>query len=107
MSPEMLSNAQLLTIRRANEYDGAVLSDLAGLDSARPLHGDVLVAEAESGAVAALELESGRTVADPFRHSQPAVGMLQLRADQLRARAPRARRRNRRRAFARVAGLTR
>jgi hypothetical protein len=101
----MLSNAHLLTIRRANESDNATLSDLAGLDSATPLHGDVLVAEAETGPVAAIELESGRTVADPFRHSEPVVGMLQLRADQLRARATHARRRNRRRALARVAGL--
>ena len=103
----MLSNAQLLTIRRATSDDNGVLSDLAGLDSATPLHGDVLVAESENGPVAALEVESGRAVADPFRRSDPAVGMLRLRADQLRARAPRARKRNRRRAFARVAGAGR
>jgi hypothetical protein len=99
----MLSNAHLLTIRRAGESDSSALSDLAGLDSARPLRGDVLVAEAENGAVAALEVDSGRAVADPFRHSEPAVDMLRMRADQLRARAPRARGRNRRRAFARLA----
>jgi hypothetical protein len=103
----MLSNAHLLTIRRASDDDTDALSDLAGLDSAQPLHGDVLVAESERGAVAAIEVETGRSVADPFRHSDPAVGILRLRADQLRARAPRARRRNRRRAFARVAGLPR
>lgn len=100
----MISHAHLLTIRRAVTDDTAVLSDLAGLDSARPLRGDVLVAESESGPVAALEIESGRAIADPFRPSDPAVGMLRLRADQLRARAPRARSRSRRRALARVAG---
>lgn len=100
----MFSHAHLLTIRRAVAGDTAVLSDLAGLDSARPLHGEVLVAESESGPVAALEVETGRAIADPFRHSDPAVGMLRLRADQLRARPPRARRRSRRRAYARVAG---
>lgn len=100
----MLSHAHLLTIRRAGPGDTTVLRDLAGLDSAKPLNGDVLLAEAETGPVAALELESGRAVADPFRQSDPAVGMLRLRADQLRARAPRARRRNRRRALARSAG---
>ena len=103
----MLSNAHLLTIREATSNDDGALSDLAGLDSAAPLHGDVLVAEAENGPVAALEVESGRAVADPFRHTDPAVGMLRLRADQLRTRAPRARKRNRRRAFTRLAGAGR
>ena len=103
----MLSNAHLMTIRRATSNDNEVLSDLAGLDSARPLHGDVLVAEGDAGPVAALELESGRAVADPFLHTDPAVGMLRLRADQLRLRAPHARRRNRHRAFARLAGARR
>ena len=103
----MLSNAHLLTIRRATSDDHEVLSDLAGLDSSRPLHGDVLVAESENGPVAALEVESGRAVADPFRHTDPAVGMLRLHADQLRLRAPWGRWRNRRRAFTRVAGAGR
>ncbi len=103
----MLSNAHLLTIRSAGPNDTAVLSELAGLDSARSLHGDVLLAESENGPVAALEVETGRAVADPFRHSDPAVGLLRLRADQMRARAPRARRRNRRRAFTRLAGAGR
>ena len=96
-------NAQLLTIRRALPDDNGALADLAGLDSAPTLHGEVLVAEADEGPVAALEVETGRTVADPFRRSDQAVGLLRLRADQLRARAPHARRRNRRRAFARFA----
>ena len=103
----MLSHAQLLTIRRATTDDSKVLADLAGLDSSQPLNGDVLVAESENGPVAALEVESGRAVADPFRRTAPAVGMLRMQADQLRARAPRARRRNRRRAFTRLAGAGR
>ena len=103
----MLSNAHLLTIREATSNDHEVLNDLAGLDSAQPLHGDVLVAESENGPVAALEVQSGRAVADPFRYSDPAVGILRLRADQMRERAPRARKRNRRRAFTRLAGAGR
>jgi hypothetical protein len=100
----MFSNAHLLTIRRATSADHEVLSDLAGLDSARPLHGEVLVAEAEDGPIAALELETDRSVGDPFQRSDQAVGLLRMRADQIRVRAPRARRRNRRRAFPRLAG---
>lgn len=101
----MLSHAHLLTIRRATTDDHDALVDLAGLDSAKALRGDVLVAESANGPVAALEVESGRAVADPFRHTDPAVGMLRLRADQLRDRAPRARSRSR--AFTRLAGAGR
>jgi hypothetical protein len=103
----VLSNAHLLTIRRATPNDNDALADLAGLDSARRLDGEVLVAEGDEGPLAALEVESGRSVADPFRHSDQVVGLLRLRADQLRARAPRARRRNRRRAIPRFAGFAR
>ena len=103
----MLSNAHLLTIRSAGPADENALADLAGLDSSRPLHGDVLVAESDDGPVAALELESGRAVGDPFRHSDQVVGLLRMRAEQLHARAPHARRRNRRRAFGRLAGAAR
>ena len=99
----MLSNAQLLTIRRASPDDRDVLADLAGLDSARPLHGDVLLAEGEAGAVAAIEVGSGRAVADPFRRSEPALGLLRVRAAQLQSRSQRTHRRGRRSAFARLA----
>jgi hypothetical protein len=68
--------SQPLTLRPAREGDARVLSELAQLDSARPLHGDVLLAETESGPLAALELATGRTVADPFRRTSESVGLL-------------------------------
>lgn len=74
-----------LTIRRGRPEDAAALADLAGLDSARPLHGDLLVALLDERPVAALELSGNREIADPFWPSETALAMLRVRADQLRA----------------------
>jgi hypothetical protein len=74
----------LMTIRRAQPHDSARLADLAALDSARPLTGTALVGEVEGEPVAALELDSGRAVADPFRPTRWVVDLLRLRAAQLR-----------------------
>lgn len=101
----MLSNAQLstlthsVTIREARPEDARRLAELAQLDSAQPLEGDVLVAEAEQRPLAALDVLSGRLVADPFRPTAREADLLRARADQLRPRG--ARGRGRRRAFAR------
>ena len=73
-----------LTIRPATPADASALADLARLDCARPLVGDVLVAEAAGRPVAALALDSGRAVADPFHPSAEAVAVLRVRAGQLR-----------------------
>ena len=75
-----------LTIRRADAQRRAEIDRLAALDSADPLSGEVLLAEIDGRAVAALELDSSRTVADPFARSAPAVSMLQMRARQLAGR---------------------
>ena len=75
-----------LTIRRADAQRRAEIERLAVLDSAEPLHGDVLLAEQDGRLVAALELDSSRAVADPFARSAPAVSMLRMRAHQLTGR---------------------
>lgn len=72
-----------LTIRHAMPEDHELVARLAALDSARPLTGSVLLAEQEHEALAAIALESGAVVADPFRHSAPAAQLLRLRRDQL------------------------
>ncbi len=76
--------ATTLTIRPATATDADELDDLARLDSARPLAGDVLLAEASGRPVAAMALDSGRAVADPFLPSAAAVAVLRVRAEQLR-----------------------
>ena len=72
-----------LTIRRADAQRRAEVDRLAVLDSAEPLHGEVLLAELDGRPVAAMEIATSRTVADPFTRSAPAVSMLRHRAQQL------------------------
>src|SRR3954471_21575147 len=69
-----------ITVRPATAADAEMLRRVAALDSARPVAGDVLVAEADGELVAALSQTDGRVVADPFVSSALAVGMLRLRA---------------------------
>lgn len=90
-----------LRVRQAGPDDTAALRRLAQLDSARPLRGAVLLAEADGRLVAAVELESGRATADPFLPSANAVALLRLRARQLLG--PTARRRTTRRSPLRAA----
>jgi hypothetical protein len=82
-----------VVIRPAHDADLAALHDLAELDSAAPLTGPVLVALVDGSPWAALGLDDGRVIADPFRESGAAVELLRLRVTQLPAaecRAPRA-----------------
>jgi hypothetical protein len=69
-----------LIIRRASDADGAALSRLAALDSARPPSGDVLVAEVGAELWAAVEVDTGAAIADPFRPSGDLVELLRVRA---------------------------
>ncbi len=85
LSPSAWANVMPeVTIRRARPEDGRVLHSLAGLDSAPALHGDALIAEQGDTPVAAIELDTGRAVADPFRPTASLVELLRLRAAQLR-----------------------
>ena len=81
-----------LTIRPANDQDARALAELAALDSARPLAGDVLVAEQDGGVRAAVSLGDGRAIADPFHRTSELVDLLLVRARrgavELELRAP-------------------
>ena len=79
---------------------------LAALDSARPLDGDVLVAEVDDEPVAAIDLHNGRAVANPWAPTAEAVRAAAAapRAAAHRHRAPAPRRRH---PFAAVGGLLR
>src|SRR4051794_21356051 len=84
-----------VVVRRATAFDAAAITRLAKLDS-RPLpRGTLLVAELDDGPVAALSLDDGAVVADPFRPTADLVELLRLRASADAAshrdgRAPRA-----------------
>jgi hypothetical protein len=72
-----------VTVRQSLPADESNLARLAALDSARPLHGQVLVAEADSRLLAALPLGSGRAIADPFEPTAELVELLRLHKGQL------------------------
>jgi hypothetical protein len=89
-------------IRPGYPDDRTVLERLATLDSQQPLAEDVLIAEIDGVAVAALSLSSGRVVADPFVYTAPVVDLLRVRAS--RAMPTLGRRRPLRRARPATAG---
>ena len=74
---------QNLNIRRAAAADEFAVRRLAALDSAFPPTGDVLLAEMDGELWAALSVDSGHAVADPFRPSGHLVELLRLRAQAL------------------------
>jgi hypothetical protein len=75
--------AEALTIRMARPADGAALSRLAQLDSApAPKPVPMLVAEVGGELRAALPLDGGRAIADPFRPTAELVAILMERARQ-------------------------
>jgi hypothetical protein len=80
-----------LTIRRADAADSGALVRLAALDSSYPPTGDVLLAEVGDELWAAVELDSGAAIADPFRPSGQFVDLLRLRAALLSRRERNAR----------------
>jgi len=77
-----------ITIRVATAADQAAVRRLAVLDSAFPPKGDILLAEAGTELWAAVSIDSGHAVADPFRPSADLVELLRLRAARLRGESP-------------------
>jgi len=73
-----------VTVRLAAPDDSADVRRLADLDSAPRPSGPLLIGERSGRAVAALALDDGAVVADPFVLTADVVALLRLRADQLR-----------------------
>ncbi len=79
-----------LAIRVAVPGDGPALKRLAQLDGRQPpTVSRLLVAEVDGEVLAALPLDGGEAVADPFRQTSTLVAMLRLRAGQRSADLPR------------------
>jgi len=72
-----------LTVRPATPADAFSLRRLAAIDSASPPTGDVLLAEMDGELWAALSIDTGAAVADPFRPSADLVDLLRFRARRL------------------------
>jgi hypothetical protein len=86
-----------VTMRICGPDDERALLRLAGRDTARPLEGTILAAEIEDEPLAAICLETGRVVADPFSHTAGLVELLRGRAAQIeRAKDPQVAQPNRR-----------
>ena len=77
-----------LTIRRATASDEFAVRRLSGLDSAFPPTGDLLLAEMDDELWAALSIDTGHAVADPFRPSGDLVELLRFHAERLHAEEP-------------------
>ena len=72
-----------ITIRRSTKADIPQVARLAELDSRRTPVGDVLLAFVDHELRAAVELNSGAVVADPFRPTADLVELLRMRVDGL------------------------
>jgi hypothetical protein len=73
------------SIRYSTDRDYDALRELAELDSQKPLRGRVLVALHGGAPVAALSLDDGRVIADPFQSTGHLVANLRMRAGAIRA----------------------
>ena len=72
--------ADTYKIRLAGDADEAALDRLAQLDSARPLEHPILIGEIDGRPAAALDLDSGRAIADPFVRTGTLLAYLRVRA---------------------------
>jgi hypothetical protein len=75
-----------ITVRPAAASDYPTIWQVAALDDSSVPGGPLLVAELEGELVAALSLESGHAIADPFQRTIEAVDLLRLRASQVARR---------------------
>ena len=72
--------ANTYVIRQATAQDAGALRRLAELDSAPQLTGRALIGEIDGAPAAALSLDDGAVVADPFHHTAQLVATMRVRA---------------------------
>jgi hypothetical protein len=72
-----------VTLRICGPADERALRWLARRDTQAPLEGTILAAEVEDKPLAAICLETGRVVADPFSHTAALVDLLRTRAAEI------------------------
>ncbi len=95
MTAQPTNTDSQITIRRLdlNDSDRRALARLAALDSRPPLAGPVLGAEVDGELLAAITVDGGELVANPFRRTSELRALLLARIGQLGdARPPRRRR---------------
>lgn len=67
-------------VRFAGDHDKAALRRLAELDSAEPLEHPILIGEIDGRPAAAIDLDTRRTIADPFLRTAHLLSHLRTRA---------------------------
>jgi hypothetical protein len=83
-----MTSTASLTIRHATASDEADLARLAALDSSRLPSGELLVAALDDRLVAALSIDTGAAVADPFEHTAAIVDSMRAQIRETRAPRP-------------------
>jgi hypothetical protein len=89
LSTELATPERAVTLGRYSAEDHGPLARLAALDSSEPPHQPVVVAEVGGELRAALSLNDGSPVADPFHLSGGAADLLRAYARQLDAQPER------------------
>ena len=77
----------IITIRHSNGADGNAIGRLAQLDSQTAPEGDALLAFVDDELLAAMPLDGGEAVADPFHRTAEVVELLKFRVGQDRSAA--------------------
>jgi hypothetical protein len=72
-----------VAVRLARPEDESAIRRIASLDGKKAPEGRVLVAEADREVIAALAINGGQAVADPFRWTSDVVALMEVRAEQL------------------------
>ena len=74
-----------VAVRLARPEDESAIHRIASLDGKKAPEGRVLVAEADREIIAALAVNGGHAVADPFRWTSDVLALMEMRAEQLAA----------------------
>ena len=80
--------SEAVTIRHAHPTDVRDLERLAAMDSRRVPSGELFVAEVGHELVAAVSIDTGAVVADPFEHTAAVVDLLRVHAEAVRPQVP-------------------
>ena len=79
----MINMLNELVLRTDRPTDEQALRQLAALDSVRPIKGRALLAEVDGRAIAAIGIDDGKVVADPFERTAEVVELLKVRAERI------------------------
>jgi hypothetical protein len=82
-----MTSTPTIAIRFAAPTEASAVRRLAALDDAPVPGGRVLIAVVGGEPLAAMSLDDGRVVADPFRRTADVVALVRLRASLLAGRA--------------------